>query len=173
MQLQGRIWWLDDQPSQGMWRTLLRKPSKPIWCLCKTKWELQLLLTRRQTQMYLETASKNRHCPMLTNAPERSWTSTTELTTAKQFISLHCCALAFCSDSVYTCCQRPYRVKSTRSHLNSEDKLHKARLMLGWGTAWQALRVLLTFWTKGNFQISRALLASMNDERPDSMNIEC
>ena len=110
---------------------------------------------------------------MLTNASERSWTSTTELSTAKQFISLHCWALASCSDFVYPCGQRPYCVESTRSHLNSEVKLHKARLVLGWGTAWEALRVLLTFLAKRNFQISRALLASINDERPDWVNIEC
>ena len=42
-------------------------------------------------------------------------------------------------------CQRPYCVESTRSHSNSEVKLRKARSVLGWGTAWEALRVLLTF----------------------------
>ena len=41
--------------------------------------------------------------------------------------------------------QRPYCVEYTRSHLNSEVKQRKARSVLGWGTAWEALRVLLAF----------------------------
>ena len=41
--------------------------------------------------------------------------------------------------------QRPYCVEYTRSHPNSEVKLRKARSVLGWGTAWEALRVPLTF----------------------------
>ena len=42
-------------------------------------------------------------------------------------------------------CRRPYCAESTRSHPNSEVKLRKARSVLGWGTAWEALRVLLAF----------------------------
>ena len=42
-------------------------------------------------------------------------------------------------------CQRPYSVEHTRSHLNSEVKQPKARSVLGWGTAWEVLRVLLAF----------------------------
>ena len=42
-------------------------------------------------------------------------------------------------------CQRPYCAEHTRSHQNSEVKQRKARSVLGWGTAWEALRVLLTF----------------------------
>ena len=41
--------------------------------------------------------------------------------------------------------QRPYSVEHTRSHPNSEVKQQKARLVLGWGTAWEVLRVLLAF----------------------------
>ena len=41
--------------------------------------------------------------------------------------------------------QRPYCVEYTRSHPNSEVKRRKARSVLGWGTAWEALRVLLAF----------------------------
>ena len=41
--------------------------------------------------------------------------------------------------------QRPYSVEYTRSHLNSEVKQPKARSVLGWGTAWEVLRVLLAF----------------------------
>ena len=51
-----------------------------------------------------------------------------------------------------TCCfrlqpyrQRPYCVECTRSHPNSEVKRRKARSVLGWGTAWEALRVPLAF----------------------------
>ena len=41
--------------------------------------------------------------------------------------------------------QRPYYVEYTRSHPNSEVKQRKARSVLGWGTAWEVLRVLLAF----------------------------
>ena len=41
--------------------------------------------------------------------------------------------------------QRPYCVEYTRSHPNSEAKQRKARSVLGWGTAWEVLRVLLAF----------------------------
>ena len=41
--------------------------------------------------------------------------------------------------------QRPYCDEYTRSHQNSAVKHHKARSVLGWGTAWEALRVPLTF----------------------------
>ena len=41
--------------------------------------------------------------------------------------------------------QRPYCVEYTRSHPNSEVKQRKARSVLGWGTAWEVLRVLLAF----------------------------
>ena len=39
--------------------------------------------------------------------------------------------------------QRPYCIEYTRSHPNSEVKRCKARSVLGWGTAWEVLRVLL------------------------------
>ena len=42
-------------------------------------------------------------------------------------------------------CQRPYCDEHTRSHPNSEVKHRKARSVLGWGTAWEALRVPLAF----------------------------
>jgi hypothetical protein len=40
---------------------------------------------------------------------------------------------------------RPYCVEYTGSHPNSEVKRHRARLVLGWGTAWEHLRVLTAF----------------------------
>ena len=46
------------------------------------------------------------------------------------------------------CCQRPYCVEYTRSHPNSEVKRRKARSVLGWGTAREALRVLLAFFLR-------------------------
>ena len=42
---------------------------------------------------------------------------------------------------------RPYRVEYTGSLLTSEVKRHRARLVLGWGTAWEDLRVLSAFLT--------------------------
>ena len=44
--------------------------------------------------------------------------------------------------------QRPYCVERTRSHSNSEVKQRKARLVPGWGTAREALRVPLAFHRK-------------------------
>ena len=46
--------------------------------------------------------------------------------------------------------QRPYSVENSRSHSNSEDKPPKARSVLGWGTAREALGCcwlfLLNWW---------------------------
>ena len=41
---------------------------------------------------------------------------------------------------------RPYHVECTGSLLTSEVKRHRARLVLGWGTAWEDLRVLTAFY---------------------------
>ena len=48
--------------------------------------------------------------------------------------------------------QRPYCVECTGSLPNSEVKPRKARIVLGWVTAREVLRVLLTFfaWVGGN-----------------------
>ena len=44
------------------------------------------------------------------------------------------------------CCRRlPYRVECTGSLLTSEVKQRRARSVLGWGTAWEDLRVLSAF----------------------------
>ena len=40
---------------------------------------------------------------------------------------------------------RPYHVECTGSLLTSEVKRHRARLVLGWRTAWEDLRVLTAF----------------------------
>ena len=42
-------------------------------------------------------------------------------------------------------CWRPYRVECTGSPPTSEVKRRRARLVLGWGTAWEDLRVLSAF----------------------------
>jgi hypothetical protein len=43
--------------------------------------------------------------------------------------------------------RRPYRVECTGSLLTSEVKQRRARSVLGWGTAWEDLRVLSAFCT--------------------------
>ena len=43
------------------------------------------------------------------------------------------------------CRRRPYRVECTGSLLTSEVKQRRARSVLGWGTAWEDLRVLSAF----------------------------
>ena len=49
--------------------------------------------------------------------------------------------------SYYVYCSRwrPYRVEYTGSLSTSEVKRRRARLVLGWGTAWEHLRVLSAF----------------------------
>ena len=42
-------------------------------------------------------------------------------------------------------CRRPYRVECTGSLPTSEVKRHRARLVLGWGAAWEDLSVLSAF----------------------------
>ena len=42
-------------------------------------------------------------------------------------------------------CRRPYRVECTGSLLTSEVKQRHARSVLGWGAAWEDLRVLSAF----------------------------
>ena len=76
------------------------------------------------------------------------------------FVSLVCCAsmrVSFACMSVWlaggllpcmmllVCRWRPYRVECTGSLPTSEVKRRRARLVLGWGTAREALRVLLAF----------------------------
>ena len=51
--------------------------------------------------------------------------------------------------------QRPYRVECTGSLPNSEVKRRRARLVLGWGTAREDLRVLLAFWNCKNSDVQR------------------
>ena len=44
--------------------------------------------------------------------------------------------------------RRPYRVECTGSLSTSEVKQRRARLVLGWGTAWEDLRVLSAFFAR-------------------------
>ena len=58
------------------------------------------------------------------------------------------CILCFvnCVMDMFHCiCWQPYHVECTGSLLTSEVKRHRARLVLGWGTAWEDLRVLSAF----------------------------
>ena len=52
--------------------------------------------------------------------------------------------------------RRPYRVECTGSLSTSEVKQHRARLVLGWGTAWEDLRVLSAFPRIRAFSVERA-----------------
>ena len=52
------------------------------------------------------------------------------------------------------CCRRrPYRVECTGSLLTSEVKQRRARSVLGWGTAWEDLRVLSAFHPAFNCEV--------------------
>ena len=48
-------------------------------------------------------------------------------------------------DATLPCRRRPYCVECTGSLLTSEVKQRRARSVLGWGTAWEDLRVLSAF----------------------------
>ena len=48
--------------------------------------------------------------------------------------------------TLHVCCQRPYHVESTGSRPITGVKQRRARLVLGWVTAWEH-RVLLNFFT--------------------------
>ena len=52
---------------------------------------------------------------------------------------------AICNAQSYEICWRPYQVECTGSLLTSEVKRLRAPLVLGWGTAWEHLRVLSAF----------------------------
>ena len=57
------------------------------------------------------------------------------------------CHSFMCHETLYLGnCWRPYHVECTGSLLTSEVKRHRARLVLGWGTAWEDLRVLTAFY---------------------------
>ena len=51
----------------------------------------------------------------------------------------------YCTGQNNTVRWRPYRDEYTGSLPNSEVNRCRARSVLGWGTAWEALRVLLAF----------------------------
>ena len=53
--------------------------------------------------------------------------------------------LVFVVCCVVCCRWRPYRIGCTGSLSTSEVKRRRARLVLGWGTAWEDLRVLSAF----------------------------
>ena len=56
---------------------------------------------------------------------------------------------------------RPYRVECTGSLLTSEVKRRRARLVLGWGTAWEDLRVCLLLFTSWTALLKAFVLKSV------------
>ena len=61
---------------------------------------------------------------------------------------------------------RPYRVECTGSLLTSEVKQRRARSVLGWGTAWEDLRVLSAFLPASFCEVEMVPLS-------DSWSLEC
>ena len=57
-----------------------------------------------------------------------------------------------------SCRWRPYRVECTGSLPTSEVKRRRARLVLGWGTAWEDLRVLTAFLQRRKDSIASTFL---------------
>ena len=56
------------------------------------------------------------------------------------------CARSLAFLAMHSFRRRPYRVECTGSLSTSEVKQHRARSVLGWGTAWEDLRVLSAFY---------------------------
>ena len=76
--------------------------------------------------------------------PRNRWHRTIRVTRGN--LGTQCCVLLFvCYLSSNACRRRPYRVECTGSLPTSEVKRRRARLVLGWGTAWEHLRVLSAF----------------------------
>ena len=64
---------------------------------------------------------------------------------------------------------RPYRVECTGSLSTSEVKRRRARLVLGWGTAWEDLRVLSAF----AYFKSHNQLQVTNSSSPPTQTLKC
>ena len=76
--------------------------------------------------------------------PRNRWHRTIRVTRGN--LGTQRCVLLFvCYLSSDACRRRPYRVECTGSLPTSEVKRRRARLVLGWGTAWEHLRVLSAF----------------------------
>ena len=76
--------------------------------------------------------------------PRNRWHRTIRVTRGN--LGTQCCVVLFvCYLSTDACRRRPYRVECTGSLPTSEVKRRRARLVLGWGTAWEHLRVLSAF----------------------------
>ena len=61
-------------------------------------------------------------------------------------------------------CSRPYHSEYARSHSNSEANRCRARLVLGWGTAWEDLRVLCAFTVRPFAGKPRSTLAEASSD---------
>ena len=61
---------------------------------------------------------------------------------------------------MHSCRWRPYQVECTGSLSTSEVKRLRARLVLGWGTAWEDLRVLAAFLPIANWENCCSFLVS-------------
>ena len=65
-------------------------------------------------------------------------------------------------------CQRPYRNEYTGSLPNSEVNRCRARSVLGWGTAWEVLWVLLAFLSRSSYwRASGERQKGAPERRPD------
>ena len=63
----------------------------------------------------------------------------------KEIVASSALEMHFTINARYDFRRRPYRVECTGSLLTSEVKQRRARSVLGWGTAWEDLRVLSAF----------------------------
>ena len=67
---------------------------------------------------------------------------------------------------IHACRRRPYRVECTGSLPTSEVKRRRARLVLGWGTAREVLRVLSAFFRPGGAVVWHAIKLAAEKEAP-------
>ena len=112
------------------------------------------------TPNWVEQSVSTAHVTTLlaSRAPYKSWSERTKTPWRHMYVPKFPTCPRKCKKSIPTpnwgsssplithiCRQRPYSVECSRSHPNSAVNRHKARSVLGWGTAWEALRVPLAF----------------------------
>ena len=106
-----------------------------------------LLMTWAPVQAGNRASKTERHPQWWESWPER-WAVTSGVALAVQLLavlSLLFFAPVFIIAQAQVFRQRPYHVECTGSLPNSEVKRRRARLVLGWGTAREGLRVLSAF----------------------------
>ena len=140
-------------------RTSSRRSARFYKCVSKTRFGLDGICNFHFSKNTLRRSEVERGCPFWERAFCRGETFQNQEKDCfeqclggggRHFISRSSpfaisLSLEFKENRHALCCWRPYRVECTGSLPTSEVKRHRARLVLGWGTAWEHLKVLPAF----------------------------